>query len=132
MILNMTSKYAIKIMTFIANNEDSLHNAKNISNKLDISYKYLTRIMTQLVTSNILLSIRGRDGGYRLTKKANEIKILDILNSVGESFESENCVLGTKPCEVTNKCALHDKWETPKNEITNIFRNSTLEDLKEN
>ena len=54
-------------MSHMAKNDDNnFYNAKDISEKLSIPYKYLTRIMAKLVNSNIITSTRGREGGRRI------------------------------------------------------------------
>jgi len=130
MKLNTTSQYAIRIMTFIVNNDSNkLFNAKIISEKLSIPYKYLTKIMTQLVDANIIVSIRGREGGYSIAKEASQIKILDILNAVKECLHSKNCLLGLGTCNETKKCAMHDRWREPKISVLDMFINTTLADI---
>ncbi|MCK5293361.1 MAG: Rrf2 family transcriptional regulator [Arcobacteraceae bacterium] len=131
MKLNRTSQYAIRIMTFIIQNKtDKLFNAKKISETLEIPYKYMTKIMTQLVGANIITSVRGRDGGYALTKEPSMIKIVDILEAVKEYLHEDICVLGTGACDVNKKCALHDRWTVPKQSIIDMFQNTTLIDLE--
>ena len=117
-------------MTFIVqNDENKLYNAKNISEKLSIPYKYLTRIMTQLVESNLIKSIRGREGGYSMIQKPSEIKIIDILTAVKECLHGTDCLLGTGLCDNDKKCALHDRWKNPRKSMIDMFQNTTLEDL---
>lgn len=130
MKLNTTSQYAIRIMTFIVQNDtEKLFNAKKISEQLSIPYKYLTKIMTQLVDANIIKSIRGREGGYQIIKEPSSIKIVDILEAVKECLHGNNCLLGTGSCNERKKCALHDNWKKPKMEILNMFQNTTLEEI---
>jgi Rrf2 family protein len=129
MKLNRTSQYAIRIMEFIAKDTTILCNAKMISDELDIPYKYLTKIMTLLIAADFIKSIRGREGGYLMIKEASEIKILDILEAVKESINAKNCLLGIGLCNSTKKCSLHDIWEKPKQEITDMFRGTTLHEL---
>lgn len=130
MKLNTTSQHAIRIMTYIVKySENKFHHAKVISEKLSIPYKYLTRVMTQLVNANILTSTRGREGGYSLTKEANQIKVLDILEAVKESIGDKDCVLGTGLCNENKKCVLHDNWKDPKKAMLNMFKNTTLADI---
>jgi len=131
MKLNTTSQYAIRIMELITNETDKLHNAKNISTKLEIPYKYLTKIMTQLTNAELIKSIRGREGGYSLIKKPSDIRIIEILEAVKECMNEKNCLLGTGLCNDLKKCALHDVWEEPKKSINNMFYNTTLADIVE-
>lgn len=132
MKLNTTSQYAIRIMEFIAKDSETLYNAKTISEKLSIPYKYLTKIMTQLIEANFLKSIRGREGGYLLLEKPENIKILDILESVKESIDQKNCLLGMGLCNATKKCSMHDMWEKPKKEIIDMFKGTTLANIVKN
>ena len=129
MKLNNTSQYAIRIVTFIVQNgSKNKYNAKYISEKLSIPYKYLTKIMTQLVEANIIISTRGREGGYSIEKELSQITIGDILEAVKESLHQKECLLGNGPCDERKKCVLHDKWTSPKRAISDMFRNTTLED----
>jgi Rrf2 family nitric oxide-sensitive transcriptional repressor len=129
MKLNTTSQYAIRIMEFIAKDTTALYNAKTISDELTIPYKYLTKIMTLLISADLIKSIRGREGGYSMIKEASTIKIIDILEAVKESINAKNCLLGIGLCNSSKKCSLHDAWEKPKQEITNMFRGTTLDEL---
>ena len=130
MKLNTTSQYAIRIMTHIVQNNDiKLFKAKNISEVLDIPYKYMTKIMTQLSQANIILSTRGRDGGYTLAKDPSMIKMIDLLEAVKECLHGKDCVLGVGLCQESTKCALHDNWKVPKKSILSMFKNTTLADL---
>jgi Rrf2 family protein len=132
MKLNATSQYAIRVMAYIAKNgNNNLCTAKIIAEVLTIPYKYLTKIMSELVEADILISIRGRDGGYKLANAPSEIKIIDILKVLEESFNNyhTDCFLGTGECDPENKCALHDQWVEPKKSILAMFKDTTLADI---
>ena len=130
MKLSNTSQYAINIMVAIAeHNENKLLNAKNISEIFNIPYKYLTRIMPQLVDAGFIVSTRGREGGYSLAKESSLITIIEILHSVKESIHSSRCILKAGNCDANNKCALHDSWKAPKLSIKTMFNNTTLMDI---
>ena len=129
MKLNTTSQYAIRVVTYLAINNDKLSNSKNISEELKIPYKSLTRIITQLVNASIIVSLRGREGGIKLEKELSSIKVYDIMEAVNESLHNEECILGIGACNKHEKCPLHDRWVAPKEEIINIFQNTSVEDL---
>ncbi len=131
MKLNTTSQYAIRIMEFITKDCDNLHTAKNISEQLSIPYKYLTKIMTQLTSAELIKSIRGREGGYSLIKSPSDISIVEILDAVKESMNEQKCLLGNCLCDENAKCSLHDVWQEPKKSINDMFSNTTLADIIE-
>ncbi len=130
MQLYNTTQYAIRILSYITHQDKaSLCNAKNIADALEIPYKFLTKIMRELVVAGFIRSIRGREGGYILSKPASEIALIEILNIFNDSLNDEYCILGIGFCDSENKCALHDQWNEPKSLIQNMFKNTTLKDL---
>ncbi len=130
MKLNNTSQYAIRILAYIADHkEKTLFSATELSNELSIPYKFLTKIMTELVKADFIESIRGREGGFRLKKEASIIKVDDILNIFNDSIKDEECILGIGFCNGMCKCALHDQWMEPKLLMQKMFRESSLQDI---
>ena len=130
MQLSNSSQYAIRILTYMANQKDSkLLNATELAEVLSIPYKFLTKIMTELVEVGLVVSIRGRSGGYKFEKKTSEIMISDILDIFNDSIKDEQCVLGIGFCNQMCKCALHDQWMEPKLLLQRMFRDSSLEDI---
>jgi len=127
MQLSNTSKYAVRILSFIANIKgEKLQNSKDISEQLEIPYKFLTKIMTELVKLGFVISVRGREGGFKLAREASEITILEILQGFNELTHYNDCILGIGRCNPHNKCILHDKWAEPKKMIKKMFQETTL------
>jgi len=130
MELSNTSQYAIRILSYMANNSKQLNNAKELSQILNIPYKFLSKITTKLVKTGFVVSIRGREGGFKLSKLPSEITITEILNNFNELNHQKECLLGIGKCDGSNKCGLHDQWAKPKKMIKDMFANTTLENLK--
>lgn len=130
MQLSNTSRYAIRILAYIANKKDlELINATEVAKTLNISYKFLTKIMTELTKAELVESIKGRNGGYKLKKSSSEIMVNDILNLFHDSIKEEQCILGIGFCNGMNKCALHDQWSEPKYLMQKMFKESSLKDI---
>ena len=129
MQLSNTSQYAIRILAYMADKKDSQLNATQLAEILFIPYKFLTKIMTDLVKVDLVESIRGREGGFKLKKKSSDIMVGDILDVFNDSIKDEQCVLGIGFCNGLCKCALHDQWMEPKLLLQKMFRESSLEDI---
>jgi len=130
MKLNNTSQYAIRILSYITDHrEKKILNATELSENLLIPYKFLTKIMTELVKEDMVESIRGREGGFKLKKEPSDIKVNDILNIFNDATKDEECLLGIGFCNGMCKCALHDQWMEPKLLIQKMFQESSLEDI---
>jgi len=128
--LSNSSQYAIRILSYMTlKQETNLHNATELAEALQIPYKYLTKIMTEVVKSGLVVSIRGREGGYKFKKPTSEIIVSDILDIFHDSIKDEQCVLGIGFCNGICKCALHDQWMEPKLLMQKMFQESSLAEI---
>ena len=129
MILSTTSQYAIKVLIYMAEDNSKLYSVKELSKILEIPYKYLSKVMTNLSKKELIFAIQGRYGGFKLSKQKEEIKLKDILVALeDESFKQ--CVLGGGVCNQKNKCELHDTWDESKQTIQKSLLEVTLGELK--
>ena len=131
MHFSKTSEYAIRVLSYLSVHNDSLHSVNTLHKELDFPYKYLTKLMTSLTKKGLVVSNRGREGGFSLARDSKEIYLNDILNAVDENEidETERCILGFEKCDSTNPCMLHEKWIKPKTLIDDMLLNTTLAEL---
>ena len=95
MKLPTATEYVIDIMGMLAKAEGKgLVKLRELSEGTCVSRKYLENLMMRLSRAGFVDSFRGRDGGYRLAKKASKIKVLDIIRHFEGSFfpdRDESC-----------------------------------------
>ncbi len=130
MKLSKTSEYALRILIFMAKNPEELYTAKYLIEKLNVSDKYLRRLMTDLSKSGFIRSTQGRDGGYTFAKDIHDIFLYDIIDSVEGMEQLNDCVLGFNECSCTNPCAMHDDWIIIREKLNKVFRKTKLSDLE--
>jgi Rrf2 family protein len=83
MKLTLASRYAIHALVHMANQKKSDPIAsQHIAHARGISDRFLLKVLKFLVGAQILISVKGPNGGYRLAKSANEITMLDVLEAV--------------------------------------------------
>jgi Rrf2 family protein len=129
MILTKTTEYAVRVLAYMAKEKDQLLSAKYLHEQLSIPYKYLTRLMTDLAKSGYLMSVKGRDGGFRIIKDLKEISLANIVETV-EGMDSFNaCILGFHECSSENPCAMHFVWEENKKQLLKTLKTTSLDDL---
>jgi Rrf2 family transcriptional regulator, iron-sulfur cluster assembly transcription factor len=117
MHFSKTAEYAIRVLSYLHYYGEKSHSANVLHKELSLPYKYLTKLMTELVKKGLVQASRGRDGGFSLAKDANAILLSDILEAVGEPSEFERCILGFETCNALNPCDLHNNWIQPKKMI---------------
>jgi Rrf2 family protein len=102
---------------------------KNLSKEEDISIRYLEQIIIPLKLNNLVKSIRGAGGGYKLAKHPSEIKLVDILKALEGPCCLVECVEDDEYCERIPLCVAHDVWKEASSMLKNYFENISLEDL---
>jgi len=129
MQFSKTTKYAIKLLTYMATSQENSFRSKELCDTLNIPYKYLTTIITTLTKGGILQSSKGRNGGISFAKPLDEITLTQIV-AITQNSDIHECVMGFGKCDTHKKCILHDSWSKPKKHIINDFLEQTLQDLQ--
>ena len=132
MIFSKTTEYAVRVLTFMVSHDMALYTARYLHEQLQIPYKYLTKLMTNLAKNGYLLSIRGREGGYNINIDPTRITIADIMGAVEGIEGFKACVLGLPECSEENPCAMHYVWEKNKEIFIHTLRTTTIAELTKN
>ena len=99
MKISTKGRYALRLMLDLAyNHTGSFIPIKNISQRQDISDKYLEQIITQLSRAGLVKSARGAQGGYMLAKEPQEYTVGEILRLLEGNLAPVACVDDTNPC----------------------------------
>ncbi len=108
MKISTKGRYALRMLTDIAaHEEEGFISLKEISERQNISKKYLEQIVPLLTRNGILRTNRGNKGGYALMKPASDITVADVLRATEGSLAPVACL----ECEV-NDCPRVDECDT--------------------
>ncbi|MEN8891557.1 Rrf2 family transcriptional regulator [Planktotalea arctica] len=89
MKLSTKGRYAMVALTDIALQPgDTLVTLGDISKRQDISLPYLEQLFVKLRRAELVMSVRGPGGGYRLAKAMSDIRVLDVLAAVDETVDA--------------------------------------------
>lgn len=102
---------------------------KDIAERQKISLKYLDNIIASLKTAGLIINARGKKSGYVLTRKASEIKILDIYSAFEPDVAIVECLENKYVCTLSSSCGVKDFWSGLNNLIINYLEFNTLDDL---
>jgi Rrf2 family transcriptional regulator, iron-sulfur cluster assembly transcription factor len=126
MKLFKSSEYAIRCLVFMAVSECELCSVKRLSAELNIPFKYLGQLMGHLREAGFVESVRGKNGGYRIARPLEEIRLEQIVDSVEGLKSYDRCILGFEQCDENNPCPLHEFWSGPKESIQQMLAHVTL------
>lgn len=131
-MLSKSCEYGLRATLYLANlNREGYVSIGTISEELDISFPFLTKIFQKLNDADLLESRRGPKGGVALTKPPDEIALYDIVVAIDGDELFEECVLGLPGCGDAEPCPLHNQWADQRDKIEITFRETTLAELPE-
>ena len=131
MMISTKGRYALRVMIDIAENQhDGYLPLREIAARQEISEKYLEAIVKSLVKEQYLTGLRGKAGGYRLTRPPQEYTVGSILRLTEGSLAPVAC-LGDNPpdCPRMADCRTLPMWRELNTMIQNYFDGITLADL---
>lgn len=130
-MISTKGRYAIRFMIDLAEQASDLPVPLDaISERQDISKKYLEIVVKLLVQNNLVKGTSGKGGGYKLLRSPEEYTIREILESTEGSLATVACLKDeTADCPRKNKCLTLPMWKKYDEMIGDFFTNITLDDL---
>lgn len=132
-MMTQTGQYALRAMDFLAACGDrKFHLVREVSAQLGAPQQYLSKVLHVLARQGMLKSQRGRLGGFRLSRKPEEITLFEILDPLEDLGRYKNCILGKESCEKQSICRMHGMWAEIRDRYLNFLKETTLAQLSQN
>lgn len=131
MMVSTRGRYALRVMIDLAKQDrENYIPLKDIAERQGISEKYLESIVKALTKGNVLEGLRGKGGGYRLTKAPEEYTVYEILALTEGSLAPVSCLeVDGKACERAAECPTLPMWKDLDKIIRDFFQGITIADL---
>ncbi|MGK5094589.1 Rrf2 family transcriptional regulator [Deltaproteobacteria bacterium TL4] len=129
-MLSKSCSYGVRAVIYLASlKRQDYVSIQHISDKLEISFHFLTKILQKLTRRNILESSRGPKGGVLLAMHPSKVTILEIIEIIDGKEAFSDCTLGLAACSDKTPCPLHEKSILIKKDLRNLFGKTTVEEL---
>ena len=131
MIVSTKGRYALRVMIDLSEHQSEKYvPLKEIAARQEISEKYLENILKVLVQNGFLEGLRGKGGGYRLTRQPQEYPLGEILRLTEGSLAPVACMEeGAHPCDRAARCRTLPVWNRLGQLIGDYLDSVTLQDL---
>ena len=131
MMISTKGRYALRILIDIAENQgDAYVPLKESADRQEISEKYLESIVNTLVRSGFVEGLRGKGGGYRLTRLPEQIVVYDVLTAMEGTLVPVACLEeGSRICPRMSVCQTLPMWSGLSDLVTEYLRRFTVRDL---
>ena len=131
MLISTKGRYALRVMIDLAEHQaEGFIPLKVIAERQEISEKYLESIIKLLVRAKLLNGVRGKGGGYKLTKAPEQYTVGNILRLTEDSMAPVSCLeQGADACPRIAECRTLPLWQGLNKVISDYLDNITIADL---
>ena len=131
MQLQITTDYAIRMIGYLAQHNDQLVTARSMAGELGITYQYSMKVINQLKRANLVYSVQGCNGGYRLTDEAANATFYDIICLMEGNINLNRCVEGNRFCERRQEdlCEIHNVLKDIQDDLIRNLKNKVIVDI---
>jgi Rrf2 family protein len=129
--LNTKGRYAVMAMADLAKHADcDAVPLSQIADRQRVSLAYLEQIFARLRRADLVVSVRGRTGGYRLGRAASTISVAEVMAAVEEEVRMTRCTgEHGAPCLGHERCLTHGLWDALGDQIAHFLAHVTLQDV---
>lgn len=129
-ILSKGCEYALQAVIFLATQSSNTPiTQREISEALNIPRHFLGKILQLLARHQIVISYKGKTGGFVLGRPAKDIFPFHVIKAIDGANFLDQCVLGFPRCDDDCPCPVHDEWKRAKEIINQMLRNKNIEQL---
>ncbi|OQM77528.1 iron-responsive transcriptional regulator RirA [Manganibacter manganicus] len=130
MRLTRQTNYAIRILMYCAANDGQLSRIPEIAAAYSVSELFLFKILQPLVENGLVKTVRGRHGGVRLGKPAEEINLFDVVRVTEESFAMAECFENdATDCPLIDSCGLNSALREALGAFFAVLERHTIAEL---
>ncbi len=124
-----TSEYALRTLIFMAKDESKMYSSAVLHKQLKIPKKYLQQLLTQLSKKNLIISVRGKYGGFKLNGSSKDIYLADIIDATDGYSDDSKCIFGFENCALESPCVMHNIWTSTQTQIRKKVTSTRLSDI---
>ena len=129
-MISTRGHYALRVMIDLAEHIDEGYiPLQTIAKRQGISEKYLESILAVLSKAGLLDAVRGKGGGYRLSKPAKEYTAFEVLSLTEGTLAPVTCLERGQQCENAVNCRTLPLWQGLDQVIAAYLCSYTLADL---
>ena len=129
MLFSTATGYSLRALAALPE-DGSYCLAKDLASSLGLPGPYLAKILQGLVQADILESVRGPKGGFRLARPAHRITVGEVVAAMEGPNAMEGCIMGFPSCGGDHPCPLHDAWGAVKAQVASSMTEATIRDLQ--
>lgn len=133
-MFSKTCQYAIRAVAHIArvSREGRRSGLTDIAAEINAPAHFTAKVLQQLAKDGIILSMKGPNGGFEMTKDMmRRTRLSMIVEAIDGDSIYRGCGLGLPECSAKEPCPVHDKFVVIRNELRKMLEKTTVNELSE-
>jgi len=110
MYVTRKADYAVRCILHLSKNPSKVITVSDISKSMKIPMSFLAKILQSLMKQDIVKSVRGVKGGFRLAKKPADVNLLQVIEAVQGPSAANICAIDKSLCRLSKTCSVHPVW----------------------
>jgi len=123
------TEYGLAFLLFLSKNKGKTVSLKTVSRRLDLPYRFLGQVATDLKNEGIVESKEGKAGGYNLAVGWREKSIYDLLKALGENKRLVRCLGAKSNCAREDGCKIKKVWQRVEKSFIAELKKIKLEEI---
>jgi Rrf2 family nitric oxide-sensitive transcriptional repressor len=133
MKLTQYSDLGLRLLMYLALRKGESVTIQEVSDRFGVSKNHMVKISHQLTQSGLIESMRGRNGGVRLSRPPESINIEEALHATEDNFDLVECFNALQNrCVISDVCRLSGVFDSALTAFFGVLREVTLADLVKN
>lgn len=129
MRLTVMSDYSLRVLMYLGAKPEQRATIQEIATAYGISENHLMKVVHGLGRHGFIETVRGRGGGLRLARPAEDIKVGDVIRSVEDDFALVECFRNEDCCRITSICRLRGVLKLALDAYFRVLDEWTLAEL---
>ena len=129
MRLTLNTDYALRVLIHVGLNGGQLTRISDIAESFGISKNHLMKVVNDLGQKGYLETVRGRNGGIRLSRRPRDINIGDVVRDTEDRLDVLGCLAARNYCRIERACVLRGVVQDATDAFLDVFDRYTLADL---
>ncbi len=132
MKMTKATDYALIFLKHLCLLEDGrISSVKIISEQCNIPKRFLANIAHTLSKAGIIFTIKGMDGGVKLSRDGGEITIREVVEAMEGNIRFVECQAGVGVCSSEELCDVKHFWDNKLEGFLDTLNSTTIKDLSE-
>lgn len=130
-MFSVSCHYGLLAMIYIARHstQENYVSLGEIAKYQQIPRHFLSKLLQMLVKYKLLISMKGPNGGFRLSRDADTISLIEIVDVIDGLDIFSRCGIGFKQCDDAEPCPIHDDYKKIRTRVLELFRQKSLGEL---